>query len=361
MSAVPSSLMPALPTPGGPRHGADLRGDVPADAFAGLFLGPADGHLATPAETLAGLAPTLLDVEAKAPEADDLHHVSSQLQWLRDGQSARMPRLPVDALAGAERLPGRQWGGIDAAAAAVERAALARALASDRASTDRAPAAAFLAGMEAFEAGAGRGATVQAGVASLAAALVTSMVQPDAGAHGALHGLTPLPTSPLMTPVRADGLLPPLPGQALPPGADPFTDGVASRMAWMAGQKIGRAEIRLSPAELGTIDIRLELDGKQVRAEFGSAHADVRAALEAGMQRLRDMLAGQGLHLAQADVGDGSASSRGHRGPGLGADGGGDGRGSAEGNPTGSAHASGEDEAIQTHLARHDGILDTYA
>lgn len=361
MSAVPSSLMPALPTPGGARHGADLRSDVPADAFAGLFLGLADGHLATPADAPTGVAPTPLDVEAASPDADDLLHVSSQLQWLRDGQPTRMPRIDVDALADAERLPASRSAGIDAAAVAVERAALARTLASDRASTERTPAAAFLAGVEPADAGRGRGMPVQAGVASLAGALAASMVQPDPGANGALHGLTPLPTSPLMTPVRADGLLPPVPGQALPPGADPFTDGVASRMAWMAGQKIGRAEIRLSPAELGTIDIRLELDGKQVRAEFGSAHADVRAALEAGMQRLRDMLAGQGLHLAQADVDDGGASPRGHRGPGLGADGGGDGRPGAEHDRTGSAHGSAEDDVVQTHLARHDGILDTYA
>ncbi|GAA5078665.1 flagellar hook-length control protein FliK [Lysobacter panacisoli] len=82
-----------------------------------------------------------------------------------------------------------------------------------------------------------------------------------------------------------------------------FDDGFGSRIAWMAEQRVGHAEIRVSPDHLGTIDVRLQLDGNRVNAEFHSAQADVRQALESSLPRLRDMLGQQGLQLGHADVG----------------------------------------------------------
>ncbi|SKA21726.1 flagellar hook-length control protein FliK [Novilysobacter spongiicola] len=93
---------------------------------------------------------------------------------------------------------------------------------------------------------------------------------------------------------------------ALP--ADPdagFDEGFGARIGWLAEQRIGRAEIRVSPDHAGPIDVRLQMDGSRVSAEFSSANADVRQALEASMGRLRDQLAQHGLELAQADVGSG--------------------------------------------------------
>lgn len=82
-----------------------------------------------------------------------------------------------------------------------------------------------------------------------------------------------------------------------------FEDGFGSRIAWLADQKIGHAEIRVTPDHLGTIDVRLQLDGNRVNAEFNSAQAEVRHALESSLPRLRDMLGQQGLQLGHADVG----------------------------------------------------------
>lgn len=90
--------------------------------------------------------------------------------------------------------------------------------------------------------------------------------------------------------------------QPAEPGAG-YGDEFGANLAWMAERRLGHAEIRLNPEHLGPIDVRLQLDGERVHAEFHSAHAEVRHALEASLPRLRDLLGQHGLQLAQADVG----------------------------------------------------------
>ncbi|RDY65357.1 flagellar hook-length control protein FliK [Lysobacter soli] len=89
-----------------------------------------------------------------------------------------------------------------------------------------------------------------------------------------------------------------------------FDDGFSSRIAWLADQKIGHAEIRITPDHLGAIDVRLQLDGSRVNAEFHSAQPDVRHALESSLPRLKEMLGQQGLQLGQADVGQRQAQQQ---------------------------------------------------
>jgi len=108
------------------------------------------------------------------------------------------------------------------------------------------------------------------------------------------------------------GTLPPTTPLALP--ADPeagFDDGFGTRITWMAEQRLGHAQIRLNPEHVGPIDVRVQLDGNRVSAEFTSAHAEVRQAIEASLPRLREMLVQHGLQLGQADVGHGQPGRRG--------------------------------------------------
>ncbi len=94
--------------------------------------------------------------------------------------------------------------------------------------------------------------------------------------------------------------------------ADPqqgFDDGFGARLVWMAEQRLGHAEIRLNPEHLGPIDVRVQVEGTQVSAEFNSAHASVRQAIEASVPRLRELLGQQGLQLGHADVGQRQAGS----------------------------------------------------
>ena len=65
------------------------------------------------------------------------------------------------------------------------------------------------------------------------------------------------------------------------------------------------AELRLNPSDLGPLQVVLRLsgdDGGQASVVFASPHADVRAALETALPRLRDMFAESGIALGQASV-----------------------------------------------------------
>ncbi len=134
-----------------------------------------------------------------------------------------------------------------------------------------------------------------------------------AGDGAALPDLEAIGTTPLAQPVSATGptltrnAVTAVPAQPPVPLDAGFDDGVGSRIAWMAEQRIGHAEIRVSPEHLGTIDVRLQLDGNKVNAEFHSAQADVRHALESSIPRLREMLGQQGLQLGHAGVGQQSS------------------------------------------------------
>lgn len=84
---------------------------------------------------------------------------------------------------------------------------------------------------------------------------------------------------------------------------DDFDEAVGARTSWLAEQKIGHAHIKITPNDLGPIEVLLQLDGDKITASFTSAHAEVRHALEQSLPRLREMLGQQGFQLANADVG----------------------------------------------------------
>lgn len=101
-----------------------------------------------------------------------------------------------------------------------------------------------------------------------------------------------------------------------------FDEDIGDAVRWMADQKIGHAHIKVTPNDLGTVEIRLRLEGDRVHADFSSAQAEVRQALESSLPRLRDMLGQHGFQLAHADVGQqqsppskGGGSQHGEGGP----------------------------------------------
>lgn len=77
---------------------------------------------------------------------------------------------------------------------------------------------------------------------------------------------------------------------------------LGDRVQWMIGRQIQSAEIRLNPPELGSLEVRIHVQGDQATVNFSSPHGVVRDALDAALPRLRDMLAESGLNLADANV-----------------------------------------------------------
>ena len=71
---------------------------------------------------------------------------------------------------------------------------------------------------------------------------------------------------------------------------------------WMAKQNMQTAELRLNPANLGPVEVRIDIEDEQVRVAFSSPHAAVRDAVEQAVPRLKEMFENSGLRLADAEV-----------------------------------------------------------
>lgn len=79
---------------------------------------------------------------------------------------------------------------------------------------------------------------------------------------------------------------------------------LGDRVVWMTQQGQQTAEIHLNPAQLGPLQITLNLSQENATAVFVSQHAEVRQALQDALPQLREMLAGSGINLGQANVSD---------------------------------------------------------
>jgi flagellar hook-length control protein FliK len=90
---------------------------------------------------------------------------------------------------------------------------------------------------------------------------------------------------------------------AAPVGGQGFAHELAQRVVVFAGQKVQRAEISVTPADLGPIAVSIEVRGQEATLAFSASHHATRAAIEDALPRLRDMLSAQGLHLAGSHVG----------------------------------------------------------
>lgn len=86
------------------------------------------------------------------------------------------------------------------------------------------------------------------------------------------------------------------------PGQPHFASALASQITLWAREGVQRASLTLHPAELGSVDIRITVDGTQTRVEFAAATAQARDALQSALPTLAQMMQESGLSLAGADV-----------------------------------------------------------
>lgn len=87
---------------------------------------------------------------------------------------------------------------------------------------------------------------------------------------------------------------------------------LSDRVAWMVGRQAQSAEIILNPPALGSIEVRLNMNlaGNEAGAQFFSANANVRDALESAFPRLRELMANMGITLGEASVSSQSFGER---------------------------------------------------
>lgn len=97
----------------------------------------------------------------------------------------------------------------------------------------------------------------------------------------------------------------PLINQPLAMHQSGWSEGIVDRVMYLSSQNLKSADIKLEPAELGRLDIRVNMaQDQQTQVTFMSAHVGVREALESQMGKLRDSFAQQGLGQVDVSVAD---------------------------------------------------------
>ena len=153
--------------------------------------------------------------------------------------------------------------------------------------------------------------------------------------------------------------LPMVPGQPVAMHQGGWSEAVVDRVMWLSSQNLKSAEIQLDPAELGRMEVRIELNKDQAaQVTFISANPNVRDQLEGQMQRLRDMFSQQGMGQPDVNVADqsqarnwqgGGDEGRRHSGSGRGGDAGDD------------EILTGMSEIRSSNSAAPRGLVDYYA
>lgn len=101
---------------------------------------------------------------------------------------------------------------------------------------------------------------------------------------------------------------------ATPIDSPNFGQALADRVGmWISGPAAGgpmTAELRLNPAEMGPVHIRIELDGQNAVVDFAAANAQTREAIEASLPMLSGALEDVGLSLSGGGVSDQAAGQQ---------------------------------------------------
>ncbi|MEQ6887217.1 flagellar hook-length control protein FliK [Halomonas sp. CS7] len=238
--------------------------------------------------------------QAGRPEADDVLAVlpmagpagpaseALAAASLGAGQQGRTNPL-LEAIAADRRAPtGQPQSNAAAIAAAAERLA-APAAGSGQATATSDEALRFAAAGDALL--AQRGETSRAAGGSelagqgAANAMTGAMANTTTGASGASAMAQASIQAPVSSPAWSQQL-----GQQL------------VRLSQQGGDQ--RVELKLHPAELGPLSVSLKMSDHGAQAQFVSAHAQVRQALEQAIPQLREALAEQGISLGETSVGE---------------------------------------------------------
>ncbi len=88
-----------------------------------------------------------------------------------------------------------------------------------------------------------------------------------------------------------------------PLGSEVWGQEFSQHLLTMAHRGDKQVDLHLHPRELGSLTVSLNLDDQGVRAQFLTANAAVRSAVEQAIPQLRETLAQQGIALGETSVG----------------------------------------------------------
>jgi len=102
-----------------------------------------------------------------------------------------------------------------------------------------------------------------------------------------------------------------------PVGQQAWAEDVGNQVRWMLGRAESKAELVLTPPNLGKLEVSISLNGDLTTAQFVASSQAARDALERAMPQLREILEQAGIMLGNADVstsgqqgGDGETAGR---------------------------------------------------
>jgi flagellar hook-length control protein FliK len=131
-----------------------------------------------------------------------------------------------------------------------------------------------------------------------------------------------------------------------PAGSQGFAQELGQQVAWLGGQDIKQARIRLHPEELGSLDVQVNVTHGRVDVVFSAQHPGAVTAVQQSLPQLDHMLAQHGLSLGHAEVGQH------HRG---------DRQDHAAGAGSATLDEPGEIHTIGTTALSQIGLLDAFA
>jgi hypothetical protein len=112
------------------------------------------------------------------------------------------------------------------------------------------------------------------------------LFEPDSVPRTSSESVTHRSPPPVLTPFRAPD----------------WSHEFAARVNWVVERGDQVASIRLTPEQLGPVEVRVAIREGEASIWFGAAQAETRAAIQEALPRLREMLAANGLALADSGV-----------------------------------------------------------
>lgn len=104
-------------------------------------------------------------------------------------------------------------------------------------------------------------------------------------------------TSSKMTPQELNRLQ-----QTMTPNQPDFSQNMKERLTMMMNKGVQTADIRLDPAELGQMQVKMSVENDVTSVSITVQNAAAKETLEQAMPKLREMLAEQGLEMAEGSV-----------------------------------------------------------
>ena len=147
-----------------------------------------------------------------------------------------------------------------------------------------------------------------------------------------------------------------MPAQAelkAPFGSNEFAPALGSQLSVMVRDGIDHAQLKLNPAEMGPIEVRISIDGTLAQVDFSAAHAVTRQALQDALPTLAGALRENGLTLTGGGVFEQTREHRGDTHP--------DGSRGQSGGRGGHATEATALTASTARLPRARGVVDLYA